>query len=161
MWQKGLSCTLCSWLVWLRQCFWTAEMSLPFSWAVPTEHTGNTLVALPSVFRQKSHRKSPQQLLALQKANMYRIPLMPPESLERWIFLPWHIFHRALSGQLKAVSTVLCAHQIKHGGFYFLSEQTAWLGQNFCCRHLNLKDAPMQLWGSVFSLLLNSPFQGK
>lgn len=44
--KTGLSCTLCTWLVQMRQCFWTAKLLiLPFCWAVSTDRTGNTVVA--------------------------------------------------------------------------------------------------------------------
>lgn len=64
-----------------------------------------------------------------------------PETPERWNFFT-SVFHRALPVQLKAISTILCLCPIKHRGYYFLFEQTAWLGLNFWGRHLYLKDDP-------------------
>lgn len=34
-----------TWLVQMKQCFWRAELTLPCSRAVSTEHTGNAVVA--------------------------------------------------------------------------------------------------------------------
>lgn len=81
--KTGLSCTLCTWLVQMRQCFWTAELILPFSWAVFTEHTGNTVVATILCVQMKILQEEHTAAPCFAKGKYVYNSTDPPETLER------------------------------------------------------------------------------
>lgn len=98
----------------MRQCFWTAELLiLPFSWTVPTEHTGNTVVATILCVQMKILQEEHTAAPCFAKGKYVYNSTDPRETLEtlRHMFLTLrHMFHRALLAQLKVFNIILSSH---------------------------------------------------
>lgn len=136
--KTGLSCTLCTWLVQIRQCFWAAELLiLPFSWVVPTELTGNTAVATTLCVQMKILQEERTAAPCFAKGKYVHNSTDPPETVQRGSFWPQDtcfIGHFWSSLKFLTLSSVLIKLSVD---FFFFFSADSMTGAEF------LRQAPL------------------